>query len=181
MKLSANLSGGSSSVIAGGCALGVAAAVAAWLYLASAPQAAPQVQFATLKGELISTADLRGKVTLINFWATSCAPCVKELPGIAAAYKKYQAQGFETIAVAMEYDPPQYVKTFTERHQLPFKIALDARGELAREFGKAGGGVRVVPTSFVIDRQGRIIKSYLGELDFVKFNALLEAALKEPA
>ncbi len=173
MKLSGKLT----SVIAGVCVLGVAA----WLVLASAPQPAPQVKFATLKGELISTSDLRGKVTLINFWATSCAPCVKELPGIAETWKKYNAQGFEVIAVAMEYDPSLYVKNFTERNQLPFKVALDARGEIAREFGKVSGEVRVVPTSFVIDKQGRIIKSYLGELDFVKFRALLEAALKEAA
>lgn len=165
------------SVIAGVCALGAGV----WLYAASAPPAAPQVKFATLKGELISTADLRGKVTLINFWATSCAPCVKELPGIAAAWKKYNTQGFETIAVAMEYDPPHYVKSFTERHQLPFKVALDARGEIAKAFGAINGDVRVVPTSFVIDRQGRVIKRYLGELDFVKFEALLVAALKEAA
>ena len=171
------LSGKVTSVIAGVGVLGVAA----WLVLASAPQPAPQVKFATLKGELITTSDLRGKVTLINFWATSCAPCVKELPGIAATWKKYNAQGFEVIAVAMEYDPSNYVKNFTERNQLPFKVALDARGEIAREFGKVSGEVRVVPTSFVIDKRGRIIKSYLGELDFVKFQALLEAALKEAA
>ena len=166
-----------SSVIAAAGAIGVGV----WLYLASAPQLAPQVKFATLKGELIATSDLKGKVTLINFWATSCAPCVKELPGMAEVYKKYNAQGFETIAVAMEYDRPDYVKNFSERHQLPFKVALDARGEIAQAFGKVNGDVRVVPTSFVIDKQGRIIKSYLGELDFVKFQVLLEAALKEAA
>ena len=175
MRLSQLLSGKVVSVI-----LGVGAvAAAAWLYLASAPPVAPQVSFATLKGELLSTSDLRGKVILINFWATSCAPCVKELPGIASAYKKYNAQGFETIAVAMEYDPPNYVKSFSERNQLPFKVALDARGEIAKAFGKINGDVRVVPTSFVIDRQGRVIKSYLGELDFVKFEALLVAELKQ--
>ena len=142
---------------------------------------APDVKFSTLSGQVISTADLKGKVTLINFWATSCAPCVKELPGMAEVYKKYQAQGFETIAVAMEYDPPNYVKNFTERHKLPFPVALDARGEIAQAFGKVSGEVRVVPTSFVIDKRGRIIKSYLGELDFAKLQTLLEAALKEAA
>ncbi len=175
------LSGKIGSVILGVGAAVAATAAGAWLYFASAPKAVPEVRFATLKGELISTADLRGKVTLINFWATSCAPCVKELPGIAAAWKKYNTQGFETIAVAMEYDPPNYVKSFTERNQLPFKVALDARGEIAKAFGAINGDVRVVPTSFVIDRQGRVIKSYLGELDFVKFEALLVAALKEAA
>ena len=171
------ISGKMGSAILGLCAAGAAG----WLYFSSAPKAAPEVKFATLKGEIVSTRDLRGKVTLINFWATSCAPCVKELPGIAAAWKKYNAQGFETIAVAMEYDPPNYVKSFTERNQLPFKVALDARGEIAKAFGAINGDVRVVPTSFVIDKQGRVIKSYLGELDFVNFEALLVAALKEAA
>ena len=100
---------------------------------------------------------------------------------MAEVYKKYNAQGFETIAVAMEYDRPDYGKTFSERYQVPFKVAREARGEIAQAFGKVNGDVRVVPTSFVIDKQGRIIKSYLGELDFVKFQALLEAALKEAA
>ena len=160
-----------------------ALAIAGWLTFVLFDRAplAPDVKFSTLSGRVISTQDLRGKVTLINFWATSCAPCVKELPGMAEVYKKYNAQGFETIAVAMEYDPPNYVKNFSERNQLPFPVALDARGEIAQAFGKVRGDVRVVPTSFVIDKQGRVIKSYLGELDFVKFQVLLETALKEAA
>ena len=161
----------------------VALAIAGWLTFVLFDRAplAPDVKFSTLSGRVISTQDLRGKVTLINFWATSCAPCVKELPGMAEVYKKYNARGFETIAVAMEYDPPNYVKNFSERNQLPFPVALDARGEIAQAFGKVRGDVRVVPTSFVIDKQGRVIKSYLGELDFVKFQVLLETALKEAA
>ena len=160
-----------------------ALAIAGWLTFVLFGRAplAPEVKFSTLSGRVITTQDLKGKVTLINFWATSCAPCVKELPGMAEIYKKYNAQGFETIAVAMEYDPPNYVRNFSERNQLPFPVALDARGEIAQAFGKVSGDVRVVPTSFVINKQGRIIKSYLGELDFVKFQMLLDTALKEAA
>ena len=138
---------------------------------------APEVRFATLKGELVNTSDLRGKVVLVNFWATTCAPCVQEIPALAANHEKYQAQGFDTIAVAMEYDPPLLVKSYAECNQLPFKVALDARGEIAKRFGD----VQLVPSSFVIDRQGRIIRSYVGALDFAKLRPILEAALKEPA
>lgn len=140
-------------------------------------RAAPEVQFATLSGELINMSDLRGKVTLVNFWATSCAPCVKEIPALAQTYLQYKARGYETIAVAMDFDPPNYVKAFTERNALPFKVALDARGEVAKRFGD----VRVVPTTFLIDRQGRIIRTWLGEIDFKQLAPVLEAALKDPA
>jgi peroxiredoxin len=136
---------------------------------------APEVRFATTRGELLSTSDLRGKVILINFWATSCAPCLKEMPQLAATHVKYAAQGFETVAVAMDYDPPGLVRDFALRHALPFRVAFDTRGEIAKRFGD----VRVVPTSFLIDRHGRVILTRAGELDFGTLHPLLEKALKE--
>ena len=141
------------------------------------PKEAPEVRFATLKGELVNMSDLRGRVVLVNFWATSCAPCVKEMPQLAATWNTYQARGFDTIAVAMDYDPPNLVQDFARRFNLPFRVAFDARGEIAKRFGN----VQAVPASFVIDRQGRIIMSQLGELDFAKLAVVLEDALKAPA
>ena len=135
----------------------------------------PDVKFSTLNGELIASGDLRGKVTLVNFWATSCVTCVAEMPRVISTYNKFKDRGFETIAVAMEYDPPNYVKNYAERNKLPFKVALDARGDLAKIFGD----VSMTPTTFIVDKKGRIIKSYLGEPDFDKLHALLDAALKE--
>ncbi len=158
-----------------GIALAIAAA-ASYLILARQPPM-PDVKFAALSGELISTADLRGKVTLINFWATTCAPCVTEMPRMASTYNKFKDRGFETIAVAMEYDPPNNVKAYAERYHLPFKVAMDARGEVAKSFGD----VTLTPTTFIIDKKGRIIKSYVGEIDYDQLSLLLEAALKEPA
>ncbi len=134
----------------------------------------PEVKFSTTKGEIISSADLRGKVTLVNFWATSCAPCITEMPKFVSTYNQFKDRGFETILVAMEYDPPAYVKTYTERNKLPFKVALDARGDIAKGFGD----VSITPTTFIVDRQGKIIKSFLGEPDFPKLHEFLDAALK---
>ena len=157
--------------------IGIALAIAAvGAYFAFAQQRAmPDVKFSTLNGELIASGDLRGKVTLVNFWATSCVTCVAEMPRVISTYNKFKDRGFETIAVAMEYDPPNYVKNYTERNKLPFKVALDARGDLAKSFGD----VSMTPTTFIVDKKGRIIKSYLGEPDFDKLHALLDAALKE--
>ena len=140
-------------------------------------QEVPEVRFATLKGELVNMSDLRGRVVLVNFWATSCAPCVKEMPQLVATYSAYKERGFETVAVAIDYDPPNLVKDFAERFKLPFIVAFDPRGEIAKRFG----GVRAVPASYLIDRRGRVVMTQLGEIDFAKLKPLLEAALKEPS
>jgi len=137
--------------------------------------AAPPVTFVSLQGEKITTADLRGKVVLVNFWATDCPTCIKEMPDIIKTYNKYRAQGFETIAVAMKHDPPNYVLNYTEKNALPFKVALDPQGELARAFGE----VKLTPTTFIIDKRGNIANRILGEPDFAKLHALLEEKLKE--
>ena len=134
-------------------ALLVAGAIAfAAFALWSARPAAPQVTFVSLQGEKITTASLRGKVVLVNFWATDCVTCVKEMPEIVATYNKYRSQGFETIAVAMRHDPPNYVLGYVEKNKLPFTVALDPMGELAKAFGE----VKLTPTTFVIDKQGKI-------------------------
>lgn len=151
-------------------------AVAGYWAFFNAP-AAPQVEFKTIAGESIATRDLRGKVVLVEFWATSCVTCVEEMPKIIQTYRKYRDQGFETVAVAMDYDPPNHVLTFAQKNQLPFKVALDIKGEVARSFGN----IRLTPTSFLIDKQGRIVKQYLGAPDIEQFHALLEKKLKEPA
>ncbi len=137
--------------------------------------AAPRVTFVTLKGERISIDSLRGRVVLVNFWATDCAICVKEMPQLVNTYDKYQARGFEIIAVAMQYDPPNYVIHYAEKNALPFKVALDPVGELARAFGD----VRLTPTAFVINKRGNIVSRIVGEPDFAELHELIEKNLAE--
>jgi len=136
---------------------------------------APPITFTTLKGEQVLLSNMRGKVVLVNFWATSCPGCIKEMPELVNTYQKFHAQGFETIAVAMSYDPPNYVLTYAEKNALPFIVALDMKGEIASAFGD----VKLTPTSFLIDKQGNIIQQTLGEPDFAKLHALIEEKLKE--
>ena len=146
------------------------AAIAVFM-LAQKP-AAPQTTFATLGGENIALDSLRGKVVLVNFWATSCPGCIAEMPDLAKTHKKFEARGLETIAVAMSYDQPEYVKQFSERNGLPFKVALDKDGSAAQAFG-----ARVTPTTFVIDKQGKVVQRIVGEADFAKLYALIEKTL----
>jgi len=156
----------------------VAAAIAfAAFAVLNARPAAPQVTFVSLQGEKITTESLRGKVVLVNFWATDCVTCIKEMPEIIATYNKYRARGFETIAVAMRHDPPNYVLNYTEKNKLPFTVALDPIGELAKAFGE----VKLTPTTFVIDRQGRVVTRILGQPDFAKLHELIEKGLAKAA
>lgn len=149
-------------------------AIAGWLILSQKP-AAPDITVATLKGDKLSLAQLRGKVVLVNFWATSCTTCVSEMPKMVDTYNTFAPRGYTMVAVAMDYDRPDYVLNYATRNSLPFTVALDLKGEAAQAFG----GVRLTPTSFLIDKQGRIVQQYLGEPDFPKLHALVDQLLKE--
>jgi len=158
-------------------AIVVLAIIAAASLLFSRPAAAPEVRFAMLDGRAFATSDLRGKVVLVNFWATSCAICVKEMPMLVETQRKFAPRGYETVAVAMSYDHPNLVAGYARKNALPFHFALDLSGEIAKAFG----GVSVTPTSIVFDRGGRIVKRYLGAPDEAELHALLEKALAAPA
>lgn len=147
--------------------------VAALAYAMLSKPDAPAVTFVTLDGRPIQLDSLRGKVVLVNFWATTCPGCIKEMPGMIETYNQYKARGFEVIAVAMSYDPPSYVVNFTQTRQLPFPVALDVKGEFAQAFGN----VQLTPTSFIIGKKGQILEQRLGELDFVELKALLDKEL----
>jgi len=137
------------------------------------PAPAPQVHFATLAGGTFATSDLRGKVVLVNFWATWCADCIKEMPKMIETYRKYAPRGYEVVAVAVQSDNAQQVGAFTRQRALPFRVALDTTGEVARSFGR----VRVTPLSVLIDRQGRIVKRYIGEPEWAELHAQVEKLL----
>jgi len=154
-------------------AVAVLAIAGAFFYALMDRPGAPAITFTTLEGKPIVLDELRGKVVLVNFWATSCPGCIKEMPGMIETYQQYKGRGFEIVAVAMSYDPPNYVVNFVQTRQLPFPVALDVDGEHAR----ACGNVQLTPTSFIIGKDGRILEQKLGELDFVKLNALLDREL----
>lgn len=146
-----------------------------FLLAACAGNAAPASNFVLIDGSTTQTADLKGKVTLVNFWATSCTTCVKEMPDLVATYNKYQARGFETVAVAMAYDTPAYVLNYAKTRQLPFKVAIDNTGEIA----KAWGDVKLTPTSILVNKRGQIVKRFQGEPDFKALQQRIEALLAE--
>lgn len=150
-----------------------AIAIGAAIYAAPRPAAAPQVRFVTLSGKHFTTADLRGKVVLVNFWATWCADCVKEMPKMAETYRKFAPRGYEMVAVAVASDHPNQVAAFTRNRALPFEVALDLDGAVAKSFGN----VHITPSSFLIDKEGRVIRKYVGAPDWADLDAAVARAL----
>jgi peroxiredoxin len=157
-------------------AIGASAAVLALHHpaLALHQSAAPEAMFTSPAGEAFVTSELRGKVAVVHFWATWCPECVSEMPRMIEAHRKFAPRGYETVAVAVR-DQPSRVAEFARSRAVPFKIALDADGEISKAFGN----IRVTPTTFVIDRQGRVLKRYVGEPDWKEFERLVAKALEE--
>ncbi|MCA8410328.1 MAG: TlpA disulfide reductase family protein [Burkholderia multivorans] len=151
----------------------VAAIAVAGFFAFNGKSSAPDATFTLLSGQKISTAgDLKGKVYLVNFWATSCATCMQEMPQMVETYNRFKGQGLEFVAVAMNYDSPMYVANYAQTRQLPFKVALDD-GSVAKQFGN----VQLTPTTFVVDKDGKILKRYVGAPQFAELDALLKKAL----
>ncbi|MBV8604138.1 MAG: TlpA family protein disulfide reductase [Pelomonas sp.] len=153
--------------------VGAALAVGAWVALAPAGEAAPAVHYVLLDGKPADSSQWHGKVMFVSFWATDCTTCVHEMPQVVQTFQKYKGRGFDTLAVAMSYDPPAYVSNFAASRALPFGVAIDNMGTLAKAFGQ----VRMTPTSFLIDKNGRIVKRFVGEPDFGALQAQIEQLL----
>lgn len=141
----------------------------------SAPQPAPDSKFLLLDGSTISMQAMRGQVVLVNFWATTCTSCVAEMPQLVDTHQRFAEQGFETVAVAMSYDPPAYVNRFAQTRQLPFKVAIDHDGQVAQAWDE----VRLTPTTFLVNARGEIVKRYVGPPEFSALNELIAQLLAQ--
>ncbi|MEM7208481.1 MAG: TlpA disulfide reductase family protein [Pseudomonadota bacterium] len=150
-------------------AIGAVAAlfISALAYVWLAPAgfgSAPSVTFKTLTGEQIQLDDLRGKPVLVTFWATSCVGCMREMPHLIEMHHDLHAQGLEIIGVAMDYDPPNHVVETVESRQVPYTISLDIDGAIAAAFDQ----VRLTPTNYLINPDGRVVFKKIGEMDIAK-------------
>jgi thiol-disulfide isomerase/thioredoxin len=133
----------------------------------------PSVIFTTIEGKRIVMSDLKGKIVLVNFWATDCLACVTEMPALAKIYEQYKSRGLEIIAVAMPYDPPAQVLNYVRVKKLPFPVMDDGLSEITDKFAN----VEVTPTTYVFDKQGKLLQRTIGAIDFVKLNLILNAEL----
>jgi len=134
---------------------------------------APDIGLSLLDGRQISLSQLRGQPVLITFWATSCAICREEIPHLIKLHTDLAPAGFEVIAIAMAYDPPNRILSFSKGEGLPYAIALDIQGEAARAFGR----IEATPTSFLIGPDGRIAYRKVGKINFNALRTRIAALL----
>jgi thiol-disulfide isomerase/thioredoxin len=122
------------------------------------PAAAPIVEMRDLDGRAVSLASLRGKVVLVNFWATWCGPCRAEIPDLVALQEKYRDQ-LQVIGVSQDEVPVDLVRRFAADHRMNYPVVMSTP-EIERLFP----GVNALPTSFIVDRESRIVQKHVGML-----------------
>jgi thiol-disulfide isomerase/thioredoxin len=118
----------------------------------------PEFSVTDLEGKPLSLAAMKGKVVLIDFWATWCGPCVAELPYVLKAYEKHRAQGFEIIGVSLDQDKAQLL-SFLTREKVTWPQHLDGKEPSASLASKYA--VETIPSTFLLDREGKIIEKNL--------------------
>ncbi|HUW49479.1 MAG TPA: TlpA disulfide reductase family protein [Sulfuricella sp.] len=136
-------------------------------------RAAPDIRVILLDGRQIRLEDLRGKVVLVNFWATWCPYCRHEIPDMERFYRDHHAQGFEILALSQD-DTAEPVRQFLASAGVHFPVAMATTGHTA-----ALGGVSRLPTSFLIDRQGRVRHKISGQVHYGRLEDLVGPLLAE--
>lgn len=114
--------------------------------------------FKDLDGRDVTLSDFKGKVILLDFWATWCGPCKFEIPGFVELYTKYRSQGFQVLGLSVD-DPVPALKTYAQQMEMNYPVLVgEGREDILEAFGPMPG----LPTTFIIDREGKICKSHTG-------------------
>jgi thiol-disulfide isomerase/thioredoxin len=133
----------------------------------------PAITLKTIDGRQFDLTQLRGRPLLVNFWATTCVICLKEMPELIELYQELHPQGLELIAVAMAYDPPNRVVELAGLKQIPYPIALDLDSTAAEAFGE----VQLTPTMFLISPEGYVAQRYIGAVNMSELRERIQQYL----
>lgn len=134
----------------------------------------PDISVNFIDGRKLAFNDFKGKPLLVTFWSTTCSTCIKEMPHLIELYNDLNKDGFEIIAIAMPYDPPNRVVELSEQKGITYPIALDIEGLAMKAFGD----VSVTPTSFLIDSLGNIVEQKTGEIDIKQLRIRIKQLLQ---
>lgn len=134
----------------------------------------PDINLNFIDGRKIAINSFKGKPLLVTFWSTTCSTCIKEMPHLVELYNELNKEGFEIIAIAMPYDPPNRVIELSEKKGITYPVALDIEGLAMQAFGD----VRVTPTSFLVDSLGNIVEQKTGEMDIKQLRIRIKELLK---
>ena len=136
---------------------------------------APNFSLKDADGNAVNLADYRGKVVLVNFWATWCGPCEAEIPWFIEFEKKYKDQGFAVLGVSMDDDGWKSVRPYVASHKINYRIMIGSE-VVSQQFGE----IESLPTSFVLDRAGRIASNHIGLVDKVDYQNEIVKLLEDP-
>ena len=137
---------------------------------------APPFELGTLNGQDVSLADYKGKVVILNFWATWCPPCVREVPRLIRISETYKDQGVVMLGINTTFqDDVAKVQRFVNEQGISYPVLLDPAATVSEEYR-----VRLMPTTFILDREGRIIHSKVGEIDEATLEGYVRTLLSPP-
>lgn len=130
---------------------------------------APEVSFEKLDGQTVNLSQYRGKLVLVNFWATWCEPCRSEIPELIAFQKEYASKGFTVLGVAMDQEGKSVVAPFVEKQQFDVngqKVTMNYPIVLGNEkIATKFGGIIGMPTTFIVSKDGKIVKRVIGVIN----------------
>lgn len=133
---------------------------------------APAWMLSDVDGNPVSSSGFKGKVVVVDFWATWCPPCREEIPGYIAMQDKYRNQGLVIVGISLDSKGPEVVKAFMEKHGINYTIVMGDDSVDA-----AFGGIEAIPTTFVIGRDGRVAFSKVGYQSSEEFEKRLALLL----
>ncbi|MBN2053624.1 redoxin domain-containing protein [bacterium] len=133
---------------------------------------APAFELRDLNGNIVRLADFKGKVVLVDFWATWCGPCRKIIPDLVRLHTNYHTKGLEIIGLSLDRQPEKVLPSFIQQNKISYPIAA-ASQRLAAEFG----GVKYIPTLFVVDKNGTIVGQHVGGTDYDSLVKMVEKLL----
>ena len=136
-------------------------------------QSAPDFVLPDLDGKSLSLSGFEGKVIILDFWATSCPPCRKEIPDFIKLYDKYRDKGLVIIGVSLDRDSVEKVKKFCRNKGVNYPVAMGNY-----EITKSYGGIRYLPTTFIIDKNKNIVKKFVGYTSIDVFEREIKALLE---
>jgi peroxiredoxin len=146
----------------------------AYFYFTEDAKQLPEIEFTLLDGKKLKLDGLKGKTILLNFWATSCTPCRKEIPELVDLYQEFSVKGVQIIGIAMAHDRPDQVIAFKQHYKIPYTIAMDIDSGIAKAFN-----VEAIPVTLLISPRGQIEYRHSGVIDINDMRNRIAAMLPE--